>query len=322
MNASLTSSYLALSLYTDQFCIAEIENGIVKAIAARELIQPFKIESFQEGTEWLSNQSNVLHDLCQKIETQTRKVGVVLNSGMVLLKKVSIALSLDEKMTKEHILWEAKQCLVSSLDEYVMDYQRLPFKTQEGNLIFLMILVRKSVLKGVRTLVESVGLNLKEIDIDVFSNIRTILSNYDLDENEISVLVDIQREYLSFAVIRQKEFFLSHRVLLSSRGFFSQENILDLIHVLLKELRRLIFGHRIGRDIEDISRIFIMGSDLAQKVYQELSSSVSVSVEVVNPFRRIRVSQSVAQSKEYNNSPEKFVSPIGMMLKKAQALVN
>ncbi len=319
MNSPLKNSYLGLSLYTDQFCVVEIKDGVVKSIAAKELIQPFKIESFHEGTEWLSSQSQILRDLCKKIENQSQKVGVVINSAMVLIKKISVALGLDEEILKQHILWEAQQCLISSCDAYMMDYQRLPFKTKEGNPIFLLILVRKSVLKGVRSLVESVGLNLQEVDIDVFSNIRTILSNYDLDLDDVSVLVDIQREYLTFAFIRQKEFFLSHRVLLPSSGFITQEDISNLVQVLTKELRRLIFGHRIGRDIEDLNHIFLMGSDLAQKVSKELSSSILV--EVVNPFRKIHISQNVSKTKEYNNSPEKFVAPVGIVLKEVPALV-
>ncbi len=318
MNSSLKNSYLGLSLYTDQFCVVEVEDGIVKAVAAKELIQPFKIESFHKGTEWLSSQSEVLRDLCQKVENQSQKVGIVINSAMVLVKKISVALGLDEEILKQQILWEAQQCLVSSLNAYTMDYERLPFKTKEGNPIYLVILVRKSVLKGVRSLVESVGLNLQEVDIDVFSNVRAILSNYDLNLDDVSVLIDIQREYLTFVFIRQREFFLSHRVLLQSSGFITQEDILNLVQVLTKELRRLIFGHRIGRDIEDLNHVFLMGSDLTQKVYKELSSSISV--EVVNPFRKIHVSQDVLKTKEYNNSPEKFVAPVGIMLKEFPAL--
>ncbi|MBN2030461.1 pilus assembly protein PilM [bacterium] len=318
VNSSLKNSYLGLSLCTDQFCVVEIEDGVVKAIAAKELIQPFKVESFHEGAAWLSSQSEVLRHLCQKIGNQSQKVGVVINSAMVFIKKISVALGLDEEILKQQMLWEAQQCLISSLDAYSMDYQRLPFKTKEGNPIFLIILVRKSVLKGVRSLVESVGLNLQEVDIDVFSNIRTIISNYELNSDDVSVVIDIQREYLTFAFIRQKEFFLSHRVLLPSVGFITQEDILNLVQVLTKELRRLIFGHHIGREIEDLNHIFLLGSDLAQKVYKELSSSISV--EIVNPFRKIHVSQNVLKTKEYNNAPEKFVAPVGIMLKEVPSL--
>lgn len=316
MDNSTTKPFLGLSFQPEQLCLVEIQDGLIQALAAREMVQPFGIESFHTGGQFLDSQIEILQDLYRGMGAKGKDIGVVLDSGMVLLKKIPLALGLEEEMIREHMVWEAEQLLVSPLDEYIVEYQRLPFQTPLGNPFYVLILVRKRVMEGVQSLIEKCGFTLKEVDVDVFSIIRTLLVNYDINPEETFVLVDVQRQYLSFIFIRQREYFLSYRVSLQEDGSVSQiKQNSETVNVLLKELRRLVFGHRIGRGIDDLDRIFLMGGDNIQKVSHELSSAVSVPVEIINPFRRIEVSQSVTQSKEFNDFPEKFVASVGAIIR-------
>ena len=316
MNNSSTKPFLGLSFQPEQLCLVEIQDGLIQALATREMVQPFGIESFHTGGQFLDNQIEILQDLYRGMGAKGKDIGVVLDGGMVLLKKIPIALGLQEEMIREHIMWEAEQLLVSLLDEYIVEYQRLPFQTPLGNPFYVLILVRKRVMEGVQSLIEKCGFTLKEVDVDVFSIIRTLLVNYDINPDETFVLVDVQRQYFSFIFIRQREYLLSYRISLQEDGSVSQiKQNSDTVNVLLKELRRLVFGHRIGRGIDDLDRIFLMGGDNIQKVSHELSSAVSVPLEIINPFRRIEVSQSVKQSKEFNDFPEKFVGSVGAILR-------
>ena len=317
MNSFSTNSFIGLSFHPDFICMVEMQDGVIQSMAGRELVQTLDIETFYREGQFFENQAEILEDLYQKIGTSGKEVGVALDTGMVLIKKVPLALGLEEEMLKDTIKWEAGQFLVSPLDEYIIDYQRLPFQTPLGNPFYVLILIRRSVLEGVRSFIEEGGLVLRDVDVDVFCNIRTLLSAYDMGTDETSVIVEVQRQYLGFIFIRHREYFLSHRIYLQDSGSVSQtgENI-SIVNILLKELRRLIFGHGLGRKIEDLNRIFLMGGESVQNVIHELSSAVSVPIEIVNPFQRVRVSQSVSQSREYNGYPEKFVSSVGVTLKK------
>ena len=253
MDNASKKPFLGLSFQPEQLCLVEIEDGLIQALAARELVQPFGIESFHTGGQFLDSQIEILQDLYQGMGAKGKDIGVVLDGGMVLLKKIPVALGLQEEMIREHIMWEAEQLLVSLLDEYIVEYQRLPFQTQLGNPFYVLILVRKRVMEGIQSLIEKCGFLLKEVDVDVFSIIRTLLVNYDINPDQTFVLVHVQRQYLSFIFIRQREYFLSYRVSLQEDGSVSQiKQSSDIVNVLLKELRRLVFGHRIGRGIDDL----------------------------------------------------------------------
>jgi len=318
--SSMTSNaFLGLSLHPERVCLVEMEEGQIQAIGARELIQPLNVETFYKDGQFFDNQNETIQELYQNAGANSRELGVVLEESMVLIKKVPLALGLEEDMLKESLRWEASQCIVSPLDEYILDYQRLPFQTSLGNPIYLVILLRKSLLEGICALVEKSGLSLREVDVDVFSIVRALLANYDIGADETAVIVDVQRRYLTFIFVRQKEYFLSHRVHLQETGSNSKLDDSNVVNTLVKELKRLIFGHRVGRGIEDLSRIFLIGGENLQKVAHELSEAVSVSLETVNPFQRVPVTLSVSQSKEFNTFPERFVAAVGITLKKIPA---
>ena len=317
MNLLSTNSFIGLSFHPEFVCMVEMQDGVIQSVASRELVQPFDVESFYREGQFFENQTEILEDLYQKIGARGKELGVALDAGMVLIKKVPLALGLEEEMLKDTIRWEADQFLVSPLDEYIIDHQRLPFQTSLGNPFYVLILLRRSVLEGMRSFIEESGLVLRDVDVDVFCGLRTLLSNYDMDTDEVSVIVEVQRQYLGFLFIQHREFFLSHRVSLQDPDSVPQMGeTSSIVSILLKELRRLIFGHGLGRKIEDLSRIFFTGGESVQSVIHELSSAVSVPLEIVNPFRRVQVSQSVSQSREYNNFPERFAASVGITLKR------
>lgn len=316
MNDIVSTPFLGLSLQGDQFCLVRMEQGRIQTIAARELVQPFRMEAFQEGEKPLKNYIEIVRDLHEKSGGRGSDVGITLNSDFVIIKRIPVALGLDEDRIREHMLWEVEQSLNDPLTEYVFEYQKLPFQTAEGNPFYLTILVRKKIISGLHSLTKACGLTLKDIDVDVFSIVRTLLANYDLDSTVTVVTVDIQRDGLSFVVVRQKEYFLSHRVPFNDNRTGSRPmDHASILQLILKELKRLVFGHNLGHGVEDLDAIYIIGNEMAQSVSKELTGSVSVPHEIVNPFRRVAVSESVSQSQDFSRSPEKYVPSVGITLK-------
>ena len=68
-------------------------------------------------------------------------------------------------------------------------------------------------------------------------------------------------------------------------------------------------------------RYFELIKDIQDKLFHELSSTVTIPLEKVNPFRRITIPDEVSQLKEFIQCPERFISSIGVVLKKQPALV-
>lgn len=313
---SISTPFLGLSLQGDQFCLVRVEGDSIQAIATRELIQPFDMETFREGGKLLNSYVEIVRDLYQRVGGRGTDVGVALNSNLVFTKRIPVALGLDEEMIKEHLTWEVEQFLIGSIKEYIFDYQRLPFQTSEGNPFFLSILVRKKIIEGIGNLVKMCELSLKDVDVDIFASVRALLANFDLDSSGTSVLVDIQRDGLAFVFIRQREFFLSHRIPYNKDKSVSRSiDNSAIVQLLMKELKRLVFGHNLGRGVEDLDGIYFIGNEAVRHVYQELSDTVKIPMEIVNPFLRTKASDSVTQSQDFSSFPERFVPSIGITLK-------
>jgi Tfp pilus assembly PilM family ATPase len=320
MNSFGNKPMLGLSLNPDHVSMVAVNTGQVRAVASRELVQPFDLATLHSyGGGVLDNQIAAIEDLRGRVGEGFNEVAVSLNHGMVLLKKIPVALGMDSEMIRDQLQWEARQFLVSDADEYIIESERLPFQNLTGNPMYMMVLVRKKVIDQVRNLVRGAGLSLHTVDVDVFCDIRALKVNYDFEPDKTTVFTVVDKKDLLIVFIRNGEYYLSHRVLFED-GTGQREPAMTA-QLLAKELKRLVFGHRIGREIEDIHKVFLSGSDSIQSVLQAFSQAVPIPVELANPFQRVAVSQAVTQSKDYLRFPERFISSIGVALRCSQPFV-
>jgi len=314
VNNHSDNSYIGLSINPDQMCLVLMRDNSVQNLVSKDLVQPFDMETMISHNKFLDTQIEVLQDLYKSLGSG-QEVGVSLYSGCVLIKRIPIALGLDNHFIKGQLFWEAQQIIVSSLDDYIIDYQRLPFHTFSGNPLYVVVLIRKKILTIIKQLVEKTGMILKDIDVDVFSNIRSLSINYQVKEG-INIFVDLQREYICIIFIKDEEFFLSNIISLQKQDKTAIVNVAEISDLLLKELKRLIFGHKIVNKLDDINTIYLAGIESVHDLQEKLSQSINVPTEIVNPFSQITISQSVSNKDAYEENPEKFTSSVGVALKK------
>ncbi len=285
-------------------------------MAVLELSRPFDLKYLREGNWALQYYIETLATLIEKIGANNNSVGVVLNSSMVMLKKVPIAMGLEEDLIQDQISWEAEQMLVSPLEQYNLVFERLPFSAPTGNPIYLQVLVRKKVIECVQKMLSESGLHLVDMDVDCFSTIRTLSHAYDLDSKTISVVIDLHRDYIGLVFIRKKEYFLSYKIFLEN----NPEDTSELVKMILKDLRRIIFGHGLGKGIDDINRFFLLDHISRKDFLKTFSNSVRGAVDSIHPFQKLSVRPEVTQTAEYSIFPERLTTAVGMLLKKCPSL--
>ncbi len=310
------TSCLCLVLNPDHTVLIALKNDRIYSMAFRELVQPFVLETLSAGSEVMINQVQIIEDLIKKCNTSNNKIRISLHSGLVQIKKIPVALGLDESALNDQMKWEANQLIASSVNEYIIDHSRLPFQTISGNPVQLLVLVRKRVIQTIKKLCQKLNLQILDVDVDIYSNIRGLKANYNLDKFQTTVLLDIQRYFVVFTFLKNGEYFLSHRISFQEPEFISGHlDSSGFAKYVLKELRRLMFGHRLGRDMNDLDSIFLMGSHGVRSLYYALSDITSGPIEIVNPFRRIQMPSPTFQTKDPQNKPEMFVSAVGLAMK-------
>jgi Tfp pilus assembly PilM family ATPase len=310
--------FISVSLHPEYITFLSIRDSRIQALGWRPINPPLNPEVIQNESLFLKKIGDTFAALSESIDPKEKDIAITVNGSMVIQKKIPVALGLTEDMIQSQMTWEAEQYLLSPIDNYVMTYQRLPFSTSSGNPLFLQVLIRKQIVHMLRTFAGNSGMTLKDIDVDLFTNVRTVLANYDIDPKGTVVLIDVQSEHLVFIFIHQNEYFLSHRVGLQMDAKSKTSDPSEVNKILIKELRRLVFGHRLGKGIEDLDGIFFSGQDVIHEMIHELKSILST--EILNPFRRISIAPVISQSEAYIQSPERFAASIGLAIKRDPTL--
>lgn len=307
---------LGLAFHPEYFSLVAANETQIESLAVLELSRPFDLKSLRDGNWALHYYIETLTALYEKIGESGKQVNIVLDSSMALIKKIPIAMGLEEDMIKDQMQWEAEQLLISPLEQYNLVYERLPFAVPTGNPIYLQVLVRKKVIETVRKIVSEIGLQISEIDIDYFSIIRCLLYNYALAPKGLGVIIDLHREFIGLVFIRKQEYFLSNKLFLQDNS----ENTAELVKAVLKDLRRIVFGHGLGKGIEDINHFFILDHVSNKEFIEEFGRTVNVPVDAIQPFRKLSITSDLSQSTEYTLLPERFTTSLGLVLKKNPTL--
>lgn len=318
MSNATKNTYSSVSLERERFAVMSMTKGRITGLESRELVHPFQLVSFQNDARDLEVHRDALENLIQKSGIGGHEVGVVIGEHMVQLKKIPVAMGLDATELKDQMTWEAEQVLLSPVKDFRMFYQRLPSKTQNGNPYYLQILIRKNVLKSIRALVESAGIFLHEVEVDIFSSLRALQMNYSFHSEDIITMLQVQESGLLFTITHQGDYFLSHRVALPRVETITTSDLMDLI---IKELRRLVFGHRLGQDISDLKKLYILGNGSVDDLIKSMSVGFPVPAEKMNPLKRIQIAPELRESQEVLRNSNRYAATIGLLLKNHPKLV-
>ncbi|MCI0514938.1 pilus assembly protein PilM [candidate division KSB1 bacterium] len=265
--------------------------------------------------------SNYLNEILTGAGIQNMPAAFILDSQMVLIKKIPTDQDLVGEELRNHVRWEAEQLVSHPLDEYILDYNHLTRHGQRNHSELLIVVVRKAVIDMVREIFRRTSLNLQVIDVDLFAAMRVIKANYDYAENEYIGLIDVSQNQAKISVMVQNDYFLSTDFLFatdqSGRSSPTSPDDEQLTKIISKELRRVVLDHKIGKNIEDLQQLFLYGEMVRPHLIENLQTLYDIRISKVNPFRKVRFSAAEINEVEDNlirNFPETFAVCIGAAL--------
>ena len=312
--------FLGVALHPDSIRIVESDGNFITNVAEKELIHTFGVELFRADTDEFNSVEDALVSLIQAGQIRSKKAGIVIDSSLVHIKKVPAPLGLDQDMTREHLLWEAEQFLISSINEYIVDFEKLPFQTKEGNPLFLLICIRNQIVSNINRMVRNAGLKLLNIDVDLFSTIRVLTRSNELREDVPYLLLELSNNSLNIIVLKKREFFLKQTLEYSDHEN-TDIDISIIYNHIEKELKKLLFGHDLGEGIDDFGEIFCLGGKVAENLTDHIRSVSKTPVTIFNPFKKLRLNAALRGSETIAENPDRFTSAIGAVVKQSPALV-
>jgi len=224
-----------------------------------------------------------------------------------------VAFDSDLSDTKllDHVEWESGQSFISSREEYNIDYEKI-VSPGRGIDRYLMIAVRKRVIKFFQQLFSNTKFRLTQIDLDKLAAIRT----YKLLQQpaEIAALVNCEGKSYDIIIILNGELIASETL-----SYLDKEYEAEDLNRVAREL-----CHKINNQLQQISSmvntgsfstVYFFGERLNRRLLSEVEQFQNQFRAVrFDPFQNIQQELDSDASSYLQNNSERFVYCLGMVL--------
>jgi Tfp pilus assembly PilM family ATPase len=152
--------------------------------------------------------------------------------------------------------------------------------------------------------------------VDVFAAHRVLQANYEAARDVYTALVDLRKDNVQFAIVKDKTFLLAQEVdyPLEEQAISPNADEMFLPRLLSKELRRIILDHKLGKGVEEMSAVYLHGDNVSDQMVHALQETHKIRIERINPFRRIKLEDQAADPLSQTH-PEAFTVCTGAALK-------
>ncbi len=252
---------------------------------------------------------------------QKKSIVTSLSGHSVIIKKAAFP-QMEAHDLQETIHDEASKYLpFDNMDDVNFDFQILGRNATNPNQNDVIIVAaKKDTIEGYTEAIEIAGLSLAIMDVDSFALETMYQENYDYEEKDVVVIVNIGASITSLNVVRNavsiftRDFALGGNMITEAiqsqfgvsaeeaekiklegpagdeyaKGEFFRNTLISLADSLCAEIERSIDYFRSTYSDEDIKMILLAGGGAnIHGIVEDLSHRMSVPVEIVNPFKKI-----------------------------------
>lgn len=320
MNAQQTQDGLiGLNLRDDQLRVVEVSSTElsrqVTGIAETDLRAPFAFETIGDNSA-IRLMAEDIQSAIENGKFQQRSTALSIDSDFVLIKKLPVDNSLEGEELRDHVRWEVSQLMIDEPQKFLVDFDVLNMTDRtSGAKQLVVVTIRKAVVEFLREIFAQTTLRLRAIDVDVFSAQRVLSETQELSPEQKVALIDIRKRNLQISILYNGFYFVTEIPMPVEEGIEIGSNRDEILaRVISKELRRIILDHKLGKNVEDLSDVFLYGDGVEDGMVEQLSQAHNVNLRRFNPFEKIPIAGSVTNP-ALADRPESFVISLGAALK-------
>lgn len=280
-----------------------------------------------------------------------QKKGIVISvSGHSVIVKKAAFPALEDAELREIIRDEAGKYLpFDRMEEVYFDFQVLgqnEFNPQQNDVI--IVAAKKDIVDSYVEAVSMAGLSVVIVDVDSFALETMYEKNYDYDEQDTTVIVNIGASITNINVVKNatsiftRDFSLGGNYITeaiqSSFGLSFEEaenmkingppgdeaekqsfrySLLSYADAICSEIDRSVDYFRSAYSYEEIKRVLLAGGGaMIPGLVGELSSRLGIETEIVQPFRRIGVNAKSITSEYAEQIGAEAAVAVGLALRK------
>jgi type IV pilus assembly protein PilM len=259
-----------------------------------------------------------IKELLQSQKVATKQVVISVSGSSVIIKRVSVADMTDEELA-ESIKWEAEQYIPFSIDDVNVDFQKLGAGAQEGQADVLLVAVKKDKINDYVNLVKEAGLEPVVMDVDAFALANMYELNYTVEAG-VTALLNIGASVMNVNILKdgasiftrdinvggnrytealQRDFGLTYEDAEKVKRGEEVEGadreqiaaaMATVTDDIVSETQRSFDFFRSTTGSEQVSRVLVSGGCARIGNFTSvLSERLEIPVEVVNPFKNVKV---------------------------------
>lgn len=280
-----------------------------------------------------------------------RAKGIVtsLSGHSVIVKKVSFT-TMDEGELRELIRDEASKYLpFDNMEGVNFDFQILGENEYNPNLMeVLLVAAKKDIIDGYTWAITNAGLSPIIMDVDSFALETMYEENYDFEESDVAVIVNIGASITNINVVKHgmsiftRDFTLGGNAVTEAiqnrlsvtfeeaekikikgaAGTAASENepgddILSCAEPICLEIERSVDYFRSTYGSGDIKQVLLSGGGAKiPGIAAQLTQRLNIDTEIINPFRKIDYNRKVLDAATIENIGPIAAVGVGLALRK------
>lgn len=268
---------------------------------------------------------------------RTKKVVVSLSGHKVIARKAAFR-TMEEEDLRQLISDEAGNYLpFDNIQDVSFDFQILgESEGGPGQMDVVLVAAKKDIVQGYVSVLEKAGLRPLIMDVDSFALETMYEVNYDFEENDVVVLVNIGASMTNINVVKrgcsiftrdismgghyitesiqerlQVTFEEAERIKIESSGAGASGRVDPLEHAepLFSEIERSIDYFRSTHGSEYIKEIILSGgSARINGIDGALAQRVSIETKIVRPFQNLAINR-----KQFNQAYLEEIGPVAAL---------
>jgi type IV pilus assembly protein PilM len=310
-------------------------------------IEPLPAEAIVGGT--IMDSGAVIDAITKLIQEKAIKnlsVATSVDGNSVIIKRISM-MAMSEAELGEAIQWEAGQYIPFDIEEVKIDHQILETDATTGNIVVLLVAVKRDLIAEYTSLLGQAGLTPASLDIDVFCVQNAFEINYPISGQEICALVNIGASTTNISVLKgssplfwrdiqaggnnytdtlQREMNLTFAQAEAVKKGEAEEGVRSeqaapILNAVTEEfgaeLKKTLDFFRVTTSETTIHKIMIAGGgSQVPNLDRYLSQFFGVPIEIMNPFTNISVEERDIPMDTINRLAPHFAVAVGLALRK------
>jgi len=290
-----------------------------------------------------------IKELHKKSGCKRKYIATSISGTTVIVKKVTFS-QMDEEELRGLIRDEGGKYLpFDNMDTVYYDLQVLgenPYSPSQMDV--LLVAAKKEIIDGYTEAIQEAGLIPAIMDVDSFALETMYEENYDFEENDVAVLVNIGASMTNLSVVKggmsifTRDFNIGGNVVTESiaarlglsieeaektkvegvgedeeaRRLFREGLITDA-DPLCSEIERSVDYFRTTFGGENIKRILLSGGGaLIPGIAADLTHRLAIEAEIVNPFKKITLAKNVLDTETAERIGPTATIAVGLALRK------